>query len=350
MSKCYFVPLGQLTSRFQEKLNPIDSISEFKKVTKIEPGKSYTVSLESFSIADAKENSGNDLLVRTTSKNLKDNSEITVLNCFERDVPAGKTIDNLLSEHIYVVDKPNEPFALDIKTVVTEVDHISIDGEAQVLDAVRNLADFAGALFPSLIVPYLGVGTTILKGLETLIKETKRSENIFNCELKLDGSSEIAVGAYIFFQDSAENIESKYRLRGLRLERTLQSTGDDIVDEDITDNFMIIKVAPGVVCAGGEEDLLKNQQLATILEELDTSELSDREVRENLFVSLKQKLGNFLDKQDLDYIHKVYNHIKLGETLVGLDADHWEAIKNRIGGLFSKVMADKISEALCSRG
>ncbi len=350
MSKCYFVPLNLLTSRFQEELTPISEISSLENVIKVPFGKSYTVSLESFSIADDEKNDSNDLLVRTKtlSKNLKENSDTqtTVLNYFERNVPAGKTIDNLLSEHIYLVDKPINPFSLEINTVIIEVDNIKIDGEGQVLDVIRNLADFAGALFPSLILPYVGIGNAVLNGLETLIKLTKKNENIFNCELKLDGKTEIPAGAYIFFQDNAENIESKYKLRGLRLEKKLRSTGDDLIDQNIKDDFIIIKVVPGVVCSGGEEDLLQNQQLATILEEFDNSELSDQEVRQKLFVSLKQMLVNFVDKQDLDYIHKVYNHIKFGETLVGLDADHWEAIRNRIGGLFSQLLIDKISEAV----
>ena len=278
--------------------------------------------------------------MRTTSKNLSDNSETTVLNCFERDVPAGNTIDNLLSEHIYVVDRPNKPISLQIKTVVIEVDHDSIDGEAEVLETVRNLSDFVGALFPSLIVPYVGVGTTILSGLTSLIKQTKKSENIFNCELNLDGSSEIPAGAYIFFQDNAENIESKYGLRGLRIERK-PSISDDIIDD-----YLIIKVVPGVVSAGGEEDLLQNQQLATIIEDLDNSELSDGEMRDKLFTFLKNTLENVFDKQDLDHIYKIYNYIQVGETFVDLDAEDWNAIQNRIGGLFSQTVIDRISQII----
>ena len=116
-------------------------------------------------------------------------------------------------------------------------------------------------------------------------------------------------GAYIFFNEEVQAV--MYSLLDLKL----KPTSEQLRGKNPLHNYVVIKIVPGIVHAGDSSELLVNQQLASVLSQLDEREKNDENRRREHLKFLQDTIESANNMQELDYFHRLRIKKKLGDRL-----------------------------------
>jgi len=313
-SQHWFVSASELDTPGGARLRRTDSaIQETDQL--IPEGGAFTLSLESFYIHEGHDTdgSGNDLLIRSRVR-YGDEPRTEVINFFGADIPAGTVKDNLEYEHIFARQDYSEKARIWLEIEVMEIDK-GLARDDSILGGLGQVYRDFGGLFATLI-PFSGVAASLIGRLETLNRVRDQDKRIFLSTLDLyskvasAGEAPLRCGAYVFFKDEVEAVQ--YKLRGLRLERAAPNQQD----VPILDDYLVVKVVPSIVkSVSSSDNLLQNQQVATILSHLDDGEKADASRRKQHLSYLQDIVQGSRHLKDLDYFYTLKRQKDLGKTL-----------------------------------
>ncbi|WP_346292833.1 hypothetical protein [Sphaerothrix gracilis] len=313
-SSHWFVSLADLDNAAGAKLRRSDSELVATDQT-IETGDSFTVSLKSFYVSEGHERdgSGNDLLVRSRVR-YGDEPPTEVINFFERDVPPATVKDNLEFEHIFSRQDYSADARLWLELQIFEIDK-GIDRNSEILQGLNTVYAEFGGIFSTLI-PFATLAPSIIRRIEKISQLRDQNKRLFNSQLDLfakevsGGDAPLRCGAYVFFQQPVEGVQ--YKLRGLRLERAALNQQH----VPIMDDYAVLKIVPAVVrsVTSGEE-LLQNQQLATVLSHLEPAAENDALAKKQHLQFLQGVIQDARKIEELDYFYRLKRQKKFGQAL-----------------------------------
>lgn len=250
--KHWFVPLRDLLKATGATLQPADSM-QIHDSQWVESGSPFTISLESFCVAESFDSSShNDLLVRSWTQ-YGDDPPVEIVHCFEREIEPGKAVENLAIEHMFATQHYD-----DEKTLTLYIQILEVDGDRHLGDEIITVAHLLGAVFPT-ILPLTSAASGLYKSLKHLFSKKEKTVSVFEGSLQLYSNRSSArefgpvpfrCGAYVLFNHDVEG--SRYRLRDLKVD-----------SPDLPQTYGVIKIIPKVVNSYNSEDLLVNQRLAT---------------------------------------------------------------------------------------
>ena len=310
-SKYWFAPLTEIQDEQGAKLRPARSkVLESDKLVK--QGEAFTISLESFYIKENydKDSTGNDLLVRSW---VKYGNEPTTerIHFFQKDVPDEFIGENLSAEHIFSKQDHSENNRLFISLDITEIDK-GLGSSSSINNTISNISGTFGAVFTA-ILPFAGVASDLVDLLDRLRGGSKRNISVFNSSLDLYAQDSyeypLRYGAYVFFQDEVQAI--MYRLLDLKL----KPVSDQLKGQNPLHDYVVIKVVPGIIHSGDSRELLTNQQIASVLSQLDENGRNDESKRTEHFKFLQDTIKSANDMQELDYFYELKLQQKLGKEL-----------------------------------
>ena len=310
-SKYWFVPLAEIQDEDGAKLRPARSkVVESDRVVK--EGEAFTISLESFYVRENhdRDSSGNDLLVRSW---LKYGNEPTAerIHFFQKDVPDEFIGENLPAEHIFSKQDHSEDNRLLITLEITEIDR-GLRAHESIGKTISTVSSTFGAVFPA-ILPFTGVASNLVNLLDKLSSIRDKNTQVFRSSLDLyaqeNFETPLRYGAYIFFNEEVQAV--MYKLLDLKLKPTSQQ----LRGKNPLHDYVVIKIVPGIIHSGDSSELLVNQQLASVLSQLDESEKNDEASRREHFQFLQDTIKAANNMQELDYFYRLRLKQKLGEKL-----------------------------------
>lgn len=322
---CWFVPLAELDNpqgaRLQRAFSPLSPNDRL-----VEEGGSFTITLETFLIrGNYDENrSGNDLLVQSRVK-YGNEPTTEAINFFGIDLKEGSLQDNLEFEHIFGRENHSLKNRVWLEVSATEIDK-GLQDNTSILAGLQHIKASFGAVFPTLI-PFSGVAGSSLLGLVHLAELQKQNQVIFKSQVDFyslfpEGEAKLRCGAYVLFNQPVEAV--KYQLRGLHLEYFA------IADKEqpIQDDYVVIKVVPAMIASGDDQELRKNQQLATILNHAQGDE--DGSLRMAQREAMKSFVGDALKLQDLQSFIDLKAMKDLGVALSQQQMDRFLDLNKRL--------------------
>jgi hypothetical protein len=327
---CWFVPLAELDNpqgaRLQRAFSPLAPTDRL-----VEEGGSFTITLETFLIrGNYDENrSGNDLLVQSRVK-YGNEPTTEAINFFGIDIKEGSPQDNLEFEHIFGKENHSSKNRVWLEVSAIEVDK-GLQDNNSVLAALRQVKAGFGAVFPTLI-PFAGLAGNAVLGLANLAELQQQNQVVFKSQVDFyslfpEGEAKLRCGAYVLFNQPVEAV--KYQLRGLHLEYFA------IADKEqpIQDDYVVIKVVPALVASGDDQELRKNQQLATILnhaqsDDDDAMRIAQRDV-------MKSFVGDALKFQDLQGFIDLKTRKDLGMVLSQPQMERLLDLNKRLGDIIN---------------
>ena len=307
-SKYWFAPLTEIQDEQGAKLKPARSkVLESDKLVK--EGEAFTISLESFYVKENydKDTTGNDLLVRSW---VKYGNEPTAerVHFFQKDVPDEFIGENLPAEHIFSKQDHSENNRLFISLDITEIDR-GLRASSSINNTISTISGSFGAVFTA-ILPFAGVASDLVDLLGKLRGGSKRNISVFNSSLDLYAQDSfeypLRYGAYVFFKEEVQAI--MYRLLDLKL----KPVSDQLRGQNPLHDYVVIKVVPGIIHSGDSSELLTNQQIASVLSQLDENESNDEAKRTEHFKFLQNTIKSANDMQELDYFYDLKLQQKLG--------------------------------------
>jgi len=336
--KSWFVPWAELSELDNHKkhefgyLRKVDS--EFKAEDQfVEAGDSFTLSLESFLVREAYDrDNANDLLVRSFVR-YGDEPKTETIHFFGTDIEAGTFQADLEAEHVFA----REGFSVDARVwmlfEILEIDR-GLDKDRSIVSALAQMHGKFGAIFPALI-PFsavAGVAAGVVDKLKGLQRAAAKNEPIFKNQIDLyaniraGGDGVLRYGAYILFDEAVQGIQ--YQLgSGYKLKR--RAIADRNVP--ILHDYMVVKVTPGIVKTGRDtNELLKNQQVATVVSELNETE-TDEERTAKHFSFLEDMVESANQFKDIKVFRKLMNKEKFGEELTQSEKAKRRDIADRLG-------------------
>jgi hypothetical protein len=185
------------------------------------------------------------------------------INFFGLDIPPGAVQDNLEFEYIFGKDNHSIKSPVWLEILITEVDKGLRANDALILEGLKGMKGEFGAVFPTLI-PFASTAGSVMATLAKLATMQQKDSLVFKSRVDFHsifpgGEAKLRCGAYILFNQPVEAVQ--YRLRGLRLEYFTPSERGNPVRDD----YVVVKVVPALLVIRNDQDLRKNQQLATIL-------------------------------------------------------------------------------------
>ena len=308
-NKYWFVSLNEIQNEQGAKLRPARS-KVLEKDRLIKEGEAFTISLESFYVKGNydQDSSGNDLLVRAW---VKYGNEPTAdrVHFFQKDVPDEFIGENLPAEHILSKQDHSENNRLFISLDITEIDR-GLKASSSINNTISTISGTFGAVFTS-ILPFAGVASDLVDLLDKL--RNRKNISVFNSSLDLyaEDSFEypLRYGAYVFFKEEVQAI--MYRLLDLKL----KPVSEQLRGQNPPHDYVVIKVVPGIIHSGDSSKLLSNQQIASVLSQLDENGRNDESKRTEHFKFLQDTIKSANDMQELDYFYELKLQQKLGKEL-----------------------------------
>ena len=325
-SKYWFVPLNELRNEDGAKLRTARS-RVLASDRLVQEGEAFTISLESFYVKENydNDNSGNDILVRSW---VKYGNEPTTerIHFFQKDVPNEFIGENLPAEHIFSKQDHGENNRLLITLAITEIDR-GLRANQSISQTISTVSSTFGAVFPA-ILPFTGVASDLVNLLGKLSIKGEKNQNIFYSSLDLYAQesyeSPLRYGAYIFFQEEIQAV--MYQL----LDFKLQPTSDQLKDKNPLHDYIVIKIVPGIIHSGDSKELLVNQQIASVLSQLDNNEENDEIKRREHFRFLQDTIKSANNMQELDYFYHLRLKQKLGKQLSESQLKRYLEIADRL--------------------
>ena len=325
-SKYWFAPLTEIQDEQGAKLRPARSkVLESDKLVK--EGEEFTISLESFYVKQNydKNSTGNDLLVRSW---IKYGNEPTAerVHFFQKDVPDEFIGENLPAEHIFSKQDHSENNRLFISLDITEIDR-GLKASSSINNTISNISGTFGAVFTA-ILPFAGVASDLVDLLDKLRGGSRRNISVFNSSLDLYAQDSfeypLRYGAYVFFKEEVQAI--MYRLLDLKL----KPVSDQLRGQNPLHDYVVIKVVPGIIHSGDSSELLTNQQIASVLSQLDENGRNDESKRTEHFKFLQDTIKSANDMRELDYFYDLKLQQKLGKELSESQMQRYLEIANRL--------------------
>ncbi len=326
-SKYWFVPLDEIQNDEGAKLRPARSkILESDRIVK--EGEAFTISLESFYVKKNYETdgSGNDLLVRSW---VKYGNEPTAerIHFFQKDVPDQFIGENLPAEHILSKQDHSDDNRLFITLEITEIDK-GLKSKSSIHDKISTISGTFGAVF-SAILPFTEVGSDLVDLLDKLRNGRAKNISVFQSSLDLYGEasyeSPLRYGAYIFFNQEVQAV--MYKLLDLKL----KPVSDQLRGQNPLHDYAIIKIVPGIINSGDSSELLINQQIASVLSQLDENEKKDESKLREHFKFLQDTIKSANKMQDLEYFYNLRLKQKLGKQLSEAQQKRYIEIAEKLG-------------------
>ncbi len=308
-SKYWFVPLTEIQNDGGSYLRPARS-QVLQSDHLVKEGEAFTISLESFYIKEKLEDTGNDLLVRSW---LKYGNEPTAerIHFFQKDVPDGFVGENLPAEHIFSKQDHSEANRLLITLEITEIDK-GLRAERSINNTITTVSNNFGAVFPA-ILPFTGVASNLTNLLDKLSGLGDKNTQIFHSSLDLYAQESfetpLRYGAYIFFNEEVQAV--MYKLLDLKL----KPVSEQLRGKKPLHDYVVIKIVPGIIHSGDSSELLVNQQIASVLSQLDENAKTDEGKRREHFKFLQDTIKSANNMQELDYFYSLRLKQKLGEKL-----------------------------------
>ena len=306
-SKYWYVPLTEIQNQKGAKLRTARSkVSAGDRL--VEEGDAFTVSLESFYVREKLEENGNDLLVRSW---IKYGSEPTVerIHFFQKNVPAEFLGENLPAEHIFSKQDHSEKSRLLITLEITEIDQ-GLRANNSISETISEVSNTFGGVFPA-ILPFTGVASNVVGLLGKLSDLVNKNTQIFQSSLDLypqdNFETPLRYGAYVFFNKEVQ--AAMYKLLDLKLIPATDQFKNPLHD------YVVIKILPGIIYAGDSSELLVNQQLASVLSQLDESEKNDEGKRKKHLDFLQETIKAANNMQELDYFYDLKFKKQMNEKL-----------------------------------
>mgnify|MGYP001793932058 FL=1 len=308
-NKYWFVSLNEIQNEQGAKLRPARS-KVLEKDRLIKEGEAFTISLESFYVKGNydQDSSGNYLLVRSW---MKYGNEPTAerVHFFQKDVPDEFIGENLPAEHILSKQDHSENNRLFISLDITEIDR-GLKASSSINNTISTISGTFGAVFTS-ILPFAGVASDLVDLLDKL--RNRKNISVFNSSLDLYAQDNfeypLRYGAYVFFKEEVQGI--MYRLLDLKL----KPVSEQLWRQKPLHDYVVIKVVPGIIHSGDSSELLSNQQIASVLSQLDENGRNDESKRTEHFKFLQDTIKSANDMQELDYFYDLKLQQKLGKEL-----------------------------------
>ncbi|MEM8721770.1 MAG: hypothetical protein AAGE84_21140 [Cyanobacteria bacterium P01_G01_bin.39] len=303
-SQYWYVPLSEVQNESGAKLRPASSnVSESDRLVK--EGDAFTISLESFYIREKIEDSGNDLLVRSWVK-YGDEPTAERIHFFQKNVPKEFLASNIPAEHIFAKQDHSEDNRLLVTLEITEIDR-GIKANEKIANNIGAISSEFGAVFPA-ILPFTGVASNLVGLLGKLSSLLDKNTTVLKSTLDLyaedNFETPLRYGAYIFFETEVQ--AAMYKLLELKLVPATTQIENPLHD------YAVLKIIPGITKSGDGSELLVNQQLASVLSQLDKD---DDVRRKEHFKFLQDTIRSANDMKDLDYFYRLRIKQKLGEEL-----------------------------------
>lgn len=308
----------------------------------IEDGSAFTISLESFFVAKAHDsNNKNDLLVRSFIR-YGNEPKVETIHFFATNIAAATFQSDLEYEHVFARQVFSKEARVWLALEILEIDQ-GLDQDGGLSHALSAMRGKFGAIFPALtpFASIAGVAIGMIGKLEALQKAAAKNEPIFNNQLDFyaraasAGDAPLRCGAYILFNEAVQGVQ--YRLgSGFQLKRKALKDKDIPILHD----YAVVKIAPGIVESGQDTDnLLKNQQIATVVSELDgrkdSSDTNDAERRALHFSFLANLVDNANQFKDLEDYRRLQIKRKVKGALSTDEENRQIDIVNRLGNLIS---------------
>lgn len=298
-SNVWFVPLSELRNQRGTILRPVNE-SPTSSDEVIQGGNPFSIFLESFSIFGRYDpgTDNNDLLVRSW---VKYGSEPTTerVHYFEKDVPPGAVRENFQANQVFMCREHDATNRLWLRLAITEIDK-GLGADATISDDIDLIAQGFGAVFP-VVLPFYTIASRLLKNLQGLLTSTPENKQVLNVALDLHTNPRtsftlLRCGAYIFFNEAIDG--RMYKLLNLRVEpATTQNTPRF--------DYVVITVVPVLVNTGiAIEDGLVEQQIATVLSQLDERQQDLAKEKQNHQAYLRETIQNAQRFQDLLYYYE----------------------------------------------
>ncbi len=308
-SKYWFVPLTEIQNENGAKLRTAGS-KVIVGDQLVKEGEAFTVSLESFYVKEKLEDSGNDLLVRSW---IKYGGEPTVerIHFFQKDVPEDFLGENLPAEHMFSKQDHSEDNRVSITLEITEIDR-GLKANKSISENISEVTNTFGGVFPA-ILPFIGMASNVVGLLGKLSALMEKNTQVFQSTIDLYAKDSfetpLRYGAYIFFLQEVK--AAMYKLLDLKLKPASKQ-----IDSPLHD-YVVIKIVPGIIHSGSttDDELLMNQQLASVLSQLDEGEKKDDGKRQQHLHFLQETIKAAHNMKELDYFYRLKRKKKLGITL-----------------------------------
>ena len=297
-------------------------------------GEPFSITLESHFVKTAHDSDNkNDILVRSSVR-YGDEPKVETLHFFKQNVDLGQFEENFEHEHIFARKEFSQESRVWLSLEILEIDR-GLSQDKDLSGALNKMHGTFGAIFPALIpfAPIAGAASRLVKTLNKFQKSIAENQTILKNEIDLyaknlsGGDAPLRCGVYILFKKEVQGI--KYRLgSGFKLRpRALKDK-----NEPIQDDYAVIQIAPGFINSGkSSEELLKNQQVAAVVSELDTDvEEAKRTAHFKLIGDLVDESANF---KDISYFREIENKLSFGGALTPSQQEKMASIKTRLGHL-----------------
>ena len=337
---CWFVPWSELSDLDNVAkpsygyLRKVDSeLSESDLF--VREGEPFSITLESHFVKTAHDgDSENDLLVRSSVR-YGDEPKVETLHFFRPDVESGTFLENFEHEHIFARKEFVKESRVWLSLEILEIDRgLSRDKDLSV--ELAKMHGKFGAIFPALIpfAPVAGAATRLLQIFNKAQEAAAENQIILSNQIDLydkdlsGGDAPLRCGAYVLFKEDVQAV--KYRLgSGFKLRpKALRDK-----NKPIQDDYAVIQIAPGFISSGkNSKDLLKNQQIAAVVSELDTQNVQD-EKRAAHFEFIENLIDEAAHFKDILYLKEMRNKEEVGIALTLTQKEKIADIKTRLGHL-----------------
>lgn len=325
-SKYWFVPLAEIQRDEGAELRPARSkVLEGDRL--VEEGEAFTVSLESFYVRENHENNrgSNDILVRSW---VKYGSEPTAerIHFFQKDIPDEFVGENLPAEHILSKQDHLENNRLHLTLEITEIDK-GLKTTQSTGETISNISGTFGAVFPA-ILPFVGAASNLIELLNNISEKADKNTQVFRCSLDLYAQNSfetpLRYGAYVFFNEEVQAV--MYKLHDLKL----KPTSEQLKGKNPLHDYVVVKIVPGIIHSGNSSELLVNQQIASVLSQLDDREKNDASQRQKHFKFLQETIESANNMRELDYFRRLKLRKKIGEELTDSQLKRYQEIAEKL--------------------
>lgn len=340
--RCWFIAWAELSDLDNRdkpdngKLRKVDTDIRDSDLF-VEEGSPFTVSLESFYVPEQQDaNDKNDILVRSFFK-YGNEPRLETIHFFEKDTEANAFRENFEHEHIYVRKAFSKEARVWLTIQLLEIDR-GLNQGGSLTQALKTMHGGFGAIFPAMLpfAPVIGLASNMVGKFIQLKDAAQRNEPILENTIDFynqnlaGGDAPLRYGAYVLFNKPVEGVQ--YRLgSGFKLRHWVAAD----VNRPVQYPYVVIKVTPGVVESGQDaKQLLTNQQIATVVSELDNEETEQKRRTEHyqFLENMVTAAGNF---KDLSYFKKLMDKKGLGIKLSEGEVNQLLDIKQRLGNLIS---------------
>ena len=301
----------------------------------VEDGSPFTVSLESFYVPQQQDaGDDNDLLVRSFFR-YGNEPRLETIHFFEKDTETNTFRENFEYEHIYARDSFSKKARVWLTIQLLEIDRGMNQG-GSLSGVLQKMHGGFGAIFPAMLpfAPVIGLASNMVSKFRQLKESAQRNEPILENTLDFytkelaGGDAPLRCGAYVLFSQPVEGVQ--YRLgSGFKLRHWVAAD----VNRPVQYSYVVIKVTPGIVESGQDtQKLLTNQQIATVISELDTEE-TEQERRTEHYHFLEGMVTEASKFKDLSYFRELMDKKNLGLELSQAEVNKLLDIKRRLGHL-----------------